>query len=128
MEETRPKPAPPKVPETQMRHVAYMAETRQPEPSKYQPTAAQFNAEVMKIKKEKESLFENQARFILNRIKDSLKDDAPGKGLPDLVKINLTDLSPSDLDLVYEIIDACSELATRAAEWHKTLKDRFNVR
>jgi hypothetical protein len=91
------------------------------------PTAQQFRREVDKAKKENEALFENRAQFMINRINDALQKDAPGQGLPDLLRIDPADLSPSDFDLVLKMAEACRELSLRAHVWHMKLKEKFNV-
>lgn len=91
------------------------------------PTPQEFMREVERKKKENESLFTNQGRFILNRVEEALIEDAPGRGLPDLEKIDPAQLNPSDLDLALKIIDACGQLAIRAANWHRKLKEKFDA-
>jgi hypothetical protein len=90
-------------------------------------SAHEFMQAVEQKKREDEVLFSNQGKFMLNRITDSLTQDAPGKGLPDLLVVDKTYLSPSDLDLALQLTEACGQLAIRAANWHKKLKEKFGA-
>lgn len=98
----------------------------QEQPKSEALTAQQFRRGVTELKKQNEALFQNRGKFILNRINDALTNDDPGKGLPELEKINPSELLPADLDLVFNIIEACEALASRAANWHSKLRSKFN--
>ena len=73
------------------------------------------------MKKENEALFENRVTFLLNRIRESLQ----GESLPELMKIDPTDLLPAEFDLVLSVIEECKQLEIRAASWGSKLKERF---